>query len=55
MPSHEWHRWKVDGDGSSILNRLVVKLYNRNELKYSVIMLLVARRRVISMISTEAA
>ena len=28
--SHEWHDWKVDYDGSSILSGRVVKLYNRN-------------------------
>ena len=28
VPSREWHSWKVDDDGSSILSGLVVKLYN---------------------------
>ena len=50
VPSHKWQNWKVD-DGSSILSGLVVKL---NNLKYCVTILLVARRRVIIMITTEA-
>ena len=29
VPSHEWHSWKVDDDGSSFLSGLVVKLHNR--------------------------
>ena len=52
-PSHEWHSWKVD-DGPSILSGLVVKLYNGKRLKYCVMNLLVARRRVIIMITTGA-
>ena len=53
-PSIEWHSWKVDDDGPSILSELVVKMYNRNRMKHCVIILLVARRQVIMMISTEA-
>ena len=30
VPSHAWHSWKVDDDGSLILSGLDVKLYNRN-------------------------
>ena len=30
VASHKWHSWKVGGDVSSILSRLVVKLYTRN-------------------------
>ena len=30
VPSHAWHSWKVDGDGSSTLSGLVVRLYHRN-------------------------
>ena len=52
--SHEWHSWKIDYDGSSILSGLVVKLYNRNRLIYCVMILLVARRWAIMMISTDA-
>ena len=54
VPSREWHSCKIDDDGLSILSGLVVKLYNRNCLKYCVMILLVERRRVIIMISTEA-
>ena len=50
VPSHKWQNWKVE-DGSSILSGLVVKL---NNLKYCVTILLVARRRMIIMITTEA-
>ena len=53
VPSQEWHNWKVY-DGSSILSGLVVKLYNSKGLKYCVMMLLVARRRMIIMNTTEA-
>ena len=53
IPSHEWQNWKLD-NGSSILSELVVKLYNSKRLKYCVMILLVARRRVIIMITTEA-
>ena len=53
VPSHEWQHWKVD-NGSSILSGLVVKLYNIKWLKYCVMILLVAKRRVIIMITTEA-
>ena len=53
VPSHEWQNWKVD-NGLSILSGLVVKLSNSKRLKYCVIILLVARRRVIIMITTEA-
>ena len=52
-PSHEWQNWKVD-NGSSILGGLVVNLYNSKRLKYCVMILIVARRRVIVMITTEA-
>ena len=54
--SHKWQNWKVD-NGSSILSGLVVKLVKLNNskcLKYCVMILLVARRRVIIMITTEA-
>ena len=51
--SHEWHSWKVD-DGSSILSGLVVKLHDGKRLKYHVMILLVARRQMIIMITTEA-
>ena len=53
VSSHEWQNWKVD-NGSSILSGLVVNLYNSKWLKYCVMILLVARRRVIIMIATEA-
>ena len=53
VPSHEWHSWSVD-DGSSILSELVVKLYNRKWLKYCVRILLVGKRRVIMVVTTEA-
>ena len=53
VPSHKWQNWKVD-NGSSILSGLVVKLNNSKRLKYCVMILLVARRRVIIMITTEA-
>ena len=43
----------IDDDGSSILSGLVVKLYNRKRLKYCVMILLVARRQAIMMITTE--
>ena len=46
VPSHKWQNWKVD-NGSSILS-------NCKWLKYCVMILLVARRRVIIMITTEA-
>ena len=39
---------------SLILSGLVVKLYNSKWLKYCMMILLVARRRVITMITTEA-
>ena len=56
VPSHEWHTYSWEGydDGSSILSGLVVKLYNKNWLKYCVMVLLVARRWMIMMNSTEA-
>ena len=50
VPSHKWHSWKVDDDGSSILSGLVVKLYHRNLLIYCAMVLLVASRQVIMMI-----
>ena len=53
VPGHAWQHWKVD-NGSSILSGLVVKLYISKWLKYCVMILLVARRRVIIMITTEA-
>ena len=53
VPSHKWQNWKVD-NGSSILSGLVVKLNNSKWLKYCVMILLVARRRVIIMITIEA-
>ena len=53
VPSHEWQKWKVE-NGLSILSGLVVKLYNSKWSKYCVMILLVARRRVIIMITTEA-
>ena len=53
VPSRKWQNWKVD-NGSSILSGLVVKLNNSKRLKYCVMILLVARRRVIIMITTEA-
>ena len=40
VPSHKLHSWKVDDDGSSILSGLVVKLHNRNWLKYCASVLL---------------
>ena len=30
MQNHEWHSWKVDDDGLSILNGLMLKLYDMN-------------------------
>ena len=53
VPSHKWQNWKVD-NGSSILSGLVVKMNNSKWLKYCAMILLVARRRVIIMITTEA-
>ena len=53
VPSHKWQNWKVD-NGSSILGGLVVKLNNSKWLKYCVMILLVAWRHVIIMITTEA-
>ena len=53
VPSHGWQNWKVD-NGSSILSGMVQKLYNSKWLKHCVMILLVARRRVIIMITTEA-
>ena len=53
VPSHERQHLKVD-NGSLILSGLVVKLYNSKWLKYCVMILLVARRWVIIMITTEA-
>ena len=53
VPSHNWQNWKVD-NGSSILSGLVVKLNNSKCLKYCVMILLVARRRVIIMNTTVA-
>ena len=53
VPSRKWQNWKVDND-SSILSGLVVKLNNSKQLKYCVMILLVARRRVIIMITIEA-
>ena len=53
VPSHEWQNWKAD-NGSSILSELVVKLFYSKWLKYCVMILLVASRCVIIMITTEA-
>ena len=45
VPSPVWLiSWNLDDDYSSILSGLVVKMYNRNVLKYCVMILLVVRR-----------
>ena len=54
VPSHKWHSWKVDNEGSLILIGLVVRLYHRNRLMYCVMILLDARKKVIMMIPIKA-